>query len=30
MAFGPYIATATYITILFGNQMLDWYLGTFF
>lgn len=30
MAFGPYIASATYITILFGNQMLDWYLGTFF
>mgnify|MGYP004545195587 FL=1 len=30
MAFGPYIAAATYITILFGNQMLDWYLGTFF
>lgn len=30
MAFGPYIASATYITILFGNQMLDWYLRTFF
>ena len=30
MAFGPYIASATYITILLGNQMLDWYLRTFF
>ena len=29
IAFGPYIATATYITILFGNKMIDWYLGTF-
>ncbi|MEG0372143.1 MAG: prepilin peptidase [Clostridium sp.] len=30
MAFGPYIAVATYITILFGEQILNWYMGTFF
>ena len=30
MAFGPYIAVATYITILFGEQILNWYIGTFF
>lgn len=30
MAFGPYIAISTYITILFGNDILNWYFGTFF
>ena len=27
MAFGPYIALSSYIVILFGNQILNWYLG---
>lgn len=29
IAFGPYIATSAFITFLFGNQILDWYLGYF-
>lgn len=30
IAFGPYIAISTFITFMFGNQILEWYLGTFF
>lgn len=29
MAFGPYIAIATYIVILFGNNILNWYIVSF-
>lgn len=30
MAFGPYIAISTYIVILFGNDILNWYITSFF
>ncbi|MGL5086346.1 MAG: prepilin peptidase, partial [Clostridium sp.] len=30
MAFGPYIAMSTYIVILFGNDILNWYITSFF
>lgn len=30
IAFGPYIVVATFITFICGNQILDWYLGSFF
>lgn len=30
MAFGPYIAISTYIVILFGNEILNWYITSFF
>ncbi|MGL4772978.1 MAG: prepilin peptidase, partial [Clostridium sp.] len=30
MAFGPYIAIGTYITLMWGNQLLSWYMNTFF
>ncbi|MGG7098288.1 prepilin peptidase [Clostridium sardiniense] len=30
IAFGPYIVAATFITFIYGNQILDWYLGNFF
>lgn len=30
MAFGPYIAISTYIAILFGNNILNWYIRSFF
>lgn len=29
MAFGPYIALAGYITLLYGEQILNWYLNFF-
>lgn len=29
MAFGPWIALSTYIVIIFGNEMLNWYLKFF-
>ena len=27
IAFGPFLVTATFLTIFFGNRLLDWYLG---
>lgn len=30
MAFGPYIAISTYIIVLVGNDILNWYLNSFF
>lgn len=30
MAFGPYIAIATYITLMWGNKLLQWYVDAFF
>lgn len=30
MAFGPYIAISTYIVVLFGNDILNWYITSFF
>ncbi|WP_338630910.1 prepilin peptidase [Clostridium baratii] len=30
MAFGPYISIAAYITIIFGDELIKWYIGTFF
>lgn len=27
--FGPYLSLATIVTLLFGNNILDWYLGLF-
>jgi len=29
MAFGPYIALAGYITLMYGNEILNWYLKMF-
>lgn len=29
LAFGPYLAMGIYITILFGNPIIQWYLGFF-
>ena len=29
IAFGPFLAVATMITLVFGNQILDWYLAFF-
>ncbi|CUQ27294.1 prepilin peptidase [Clostridium baratii] len=30
MAFGPYISIAAYITIIFGDELIKWYIMTFF
>ena len=30
IAFVPYIALATFITILYGNEILSWYIGLIF
>ena len=30
MAFIPYIALATFIIILYGNEILSWYIGFIF
>ena len=27
--FGPYLSLATMMTLVFGNELLDWYLGIF-
>ena len=27
LAFGPYLCTGIYLTILFGNPLLGWYIG---
>ncbi|MBR4581398.1 MAG: prepilin peptidase, partial [Lachnospiraceae bacterium] len=29
LAFGPYLAAGIYLTILFGNPIIQWYLGFF-
>ncbi|PPD58620.1 prepilin peptidase [Dehalogenimonas etheniformans] len=29
IAFGPFLALTTFITFLWGNQIIDWYLGIF-
>ena len=29
LAFGPYLAMGIGIAVLYGNQILDWYLGFF-
>ncbi len=29
LAFGPYLAAGIYLTILFGEPIIDWYLGMF-
>ena len=29
MAFGPYLVMGAFITMLWGNQLVDWYLGLF-
>ena len=26
LAFGPYLCLGTYITLVFGNQIIDWYI----
>lgn len=30
MAFGPYIAIAGFITVMYGNEIILWYMSTFF
>jgi leader peptidase (prepilin peptidase)/N-methyltransferase len=30
LAFGPYLSVGIAIALLFGNQMIDWYLQKFF
>jgi leader peptidase (prepilin peptidase)/N-methyltransferase len=29
IAFGPFLALTTFITFLWGKQIIDWYLGIF-